>query len=255
MHLPDIFAIYRPESETFQILQPDTASDGSYLRLKNWSVPDNNEWKTASSEERAKMLAWFRGQEWYVVPTNKYATDEEPRIHTITLHGKTYHWWSTHHKLVWSNMFTFRSRNGGTAESWANCPSVLVIELSSRLIIPRTDTSMHAKWYEASIPNLITEKERGSVAYNALTLEEDRDDTGSLRIRTPPAASFPEDSSDTDTEELIQYAPRRGQEQRRRFTGVFSEAFMNCTLFVVTFVMCAAVVALYGLVAALLVVL
>ncbi len=253
MHLPQVFAVYRPETSTFQIMQPDTASDGSYLRLKNWSVPDNSDWKSASYEERGQMLQWFRGQEWYVVPTNKFQTEEPTRIHTIVVHSKTYHWWSTHHKLVWSNSMTWhkRSTNTAAAQAWDASPSILVIELSTRLIMPRTDTSTFARWVDTNAEQLIVEKEHGLNAYKSMILEEDRDDTTLLRIRTPPSQPVYE-SSDTDTEELIPRAPRRAsrhtEPNRRQF---FSQAFVSGAMFVFTFVLCAAVFALYGLVAAL----
>jgi hypothetical protein len=254
MHLPATFAVYRPETATFQILQPDVASDGSYLRLKNWSVPDNLDWKSATHEERAQMLQWFRGQEWYVLPTNKFQTDETPRIHTIVVHGKTYSWWSTHHKLVWSNSMTYTKRevNPAAAIAWENSPSILVIELSTRLIMPRTDTSTYAKWCDTSAESLIAEKERGLEEFQSLSVPEERDDTSLLRIRTPPSHHY--DTSDTDTEELIQRAPRRGSRQaegRGNDAQRFSQAFVSATMFVLTFVLCAGVIALYGLVAAL----
>jgi hypothetical protein len=253
MHLPATFAVYRPETATFQIMQPDVASDGSYLRLKNWSVPDNSDWKSSTHEERAQMLQWFRGQEWYVLPTNKFQTEETPRIHTIVVHGKTYNWWSTHHKLVWSNALTFHKRevNGAAAIAWEKSPSILVIELSTRLIMPRTDTSTYAKWCDTNMENLIAEKERGFEEFQSLSVPQDRDDVSTLRIRTPPS-HHDYDTSDTDTEELIQRAPRRGSHQAEpQGTGLFSRAFVSGVMFVLTFVLCAGVFALYGLVAAL----
>lgn len=254
MHLPATFAVYRPETATFQILQPDTASDGSYLRLKNWSIPDNADWKSAAHEERVQMLQWFRGQEWYVLPTNKFQTEETVRIHTIVLHGKTYYWWSTHHKLVWSNPMTFHKRevNAAAAAAWDNSPSILVIELSTRLIMPRTDTSTYAKWCDTSAEQLIAEKERGLEEFQTHSHPEERDDTSQLRIRTPPS-QHGYDTSDTDTEELIQRAPRRASHHGSSTgtsRGLFSQNFLGAAMFVLTFVLCAGVFALYGLIVA-----
>ncbi len=230
--LPSVFAVYRPEKETFQLLQTDINLDGSIIRLKNWTLPDTQEWKKASVMEQKQILPWFQGQEWYAVPTHGAGSQEPIQIHTTTIHSQPYKWWSLRHKIVWSNYHTFGKRNGILAQEWDLAPSVMLIDFHTNLIYPRATIGFYPRWMDTSSQILMNEMRNGSVSYTAAkanmgqqvptaTTElalapehpNERANISTLRIKTPPARDS-DNEFETDTNELIQRAPRHGTMQQ-----------------------------------------
>lgn len=220
MPLPSVFAIYRPETETFQLLQPDINLNGSVIGLKNWALPDTAEWKKASVTEQKQMLPWFRGQEWYALPIQGAGSQEPIPIYTSTIHSQPYQWWSLRHKLVWSNYLTFGKRNGILAHEWNVAPSVMLIDFHTKLIYPRATIGFYPRWTDTTLQILMDEVQNGWSSAYAQTQTQSQTQTQAnmkylnervnvsmLRIKTPPARDS-DDEFETNTEELVQRAPR-----------------------------------------------
>lgn len=202
--LPKVFAIYRAETETFQILQPDVASDGSILRLKNWARPDIRTYTHASPAERDELTKWFRGQEWYVVPSS---ADPKPVIiHKVMIHDQAYAWWFCRHMLVWSDYQTHGGRRGPTANEWKQSPSIPIIQFNTKLIYPRTNLAMYPRWTDTTPEELKTMTQKGQTEFQVvgMNLADEWFDPSTLRIRTPPPQE--DEASASETEGL--YAPR-----------------------------------------------
>ena len=246
--LPSVFAIYRPETETFQLLQPDIASDGSIMRLKNWALPDTQEWKRASVTEQKQMMPWFRGHEWYALPTLGAGSMDPIPIYTTTIHSQSYQWWSLRHKLVWSNYMTFGKRNGILAHEWNVAPSVMLIDFHTKVIYPRASIGFYPRWTDTTPQILMDEVRNGFAVYSAAAYAQtqiqtqvqptqpntarvnERVNVSMLRIKTPPARDS-DDEFETNTEELIQRAPRHITMQQyddlRIVNAIQKEAMIN----------------------------
>ncbi len=201
---PKVFAIYRAETETFQILQPDIGSDGTILRLKNWARPDIRDYNHAAPGEREELTKWFRGQEWYVVPSS---TDPKPIvIHKVMIHDQVYAWWFCRHMLIWSDYMTHATRRGPSANEWKQSPSIPIIQFNTKLIYPRTILAMYPRWTDTKPEALVEMTRRGQTEFQevGMNLADEFFDTSALRIRTPPPLE--DDTSASETEGL--YAPR-----------------------------------------------
>lgn len=201
--IPKVFAIYRAETETFQILQPDVAEDGSILRLKNWARPDICDYNHASPMEREELTKWFRGQEWYVVPSS---SETKPIvIHKVIIHEQTYAWWFCRHMLVWSNYMIHGARHGVYKDEWKQSPSIPIIQLNTKLIYPRTNLAMYPRWTDSTPEALKQMTQKGQTEFQVvgMNLADELFDPSTLRIRTPPPQ---DDTSASETEGL--YAPR-----------------------------------------------
>ena len=206
--LPQTFAIYRHDTEQFQLIQPEYNAEGTILRLKNWARPDKETWNKSTEEERKAILPWFRGEEWYIVPTSSAGTKDAPKIFGVDIHGDRYAWWFLRHKLVWSNYMTHHNRRSIMVEDWKTSPSIPVIEFNTKLIYPRTNTGFYGRWCDCVPMTLVVESTRAWTEFQKSECEA-KDvafDPRDLRIRTPPPRD--DEESDTDTEELIQRAPR-----------------------------------------------
>ena len=194
MSLPAVFAIYRAETETFQLLQPEVNSENTEIRrLKNWARPDGASWREASEEDRETMLPWFHGQEWYVVPTPKAGTQEPTRFYRVTIHNKEYTWWFMNYKLVWSNSITYHHRHNEGRNAWFHSPRVYVVEFNTKLIYPRTNVSFYPRWSNTTVKMLHDERSKTWYEYNEygalkpLTMDNIKPISSwqPLRIRTP----------------------------------------------------------------------
>ena len=205
--LPNVFAIYRAETETFQILQPDVASDGSILRLKNWARPDICDYNRASLLERGELTKWFRGQEWYVVPSS--SEGKSMSIHKTLIHEQTYAWWFCRHMLVWSDYAIHGGRRGPTATEWKQSPSIPIIQFNTKLIYPRTNLAMYPRWTDASPDSLKEMTQKGHTEFQVIgmNLADTSFDPRTLRIRTPTPYDD-ESTSETASETEGLYAPR-----------------------------------------------
>ncbi len=209
--LPPIFAIFRPEQETFQLIQPECDEQGNCLRLKNWARPDTRGWQVAEEEDREDMIPWFRGQEWYVMPMHQHNQhthhQHHHKVHRTQIHGKEYAWWFLQHKLVWSNFMTHHHRRTMLIDEWLGSPTVPILEIQSRLLLPRTNVSFYARWCD-SVPNdLIHASREGWVHLKQISSSQDTEqhDVSQLRIKTPPAK---DDDDSTDEEHSGLVAPK-----------------------------------------------
>ena len=186
--LPKVFAIYHSSTETFQVLQTETLEDGSIARLKNWARPSLRDWSTTAAEDKAELMRWSKGQEWYVCKTNRALAEVEPQIYTETIHGKQYRFWFLNHMLVWSNHLVYRGRHGETKSEWMKSPMIPVVEFATKQIYPRTNTSFYTFWSETTKEDV----EEASIAvwghesFRELgVVEHDHIDPRYLRIKTP----------------------------------------------------------------------
>jgi hypothetical protein len=237
--LPHTFAIYRPDMDQFQLIQPEYNSEGKVQRLKNWARPDKETWNKSTEEERTAILPWFRGEEWYVVPTSSAGSQDTPKIFGTEIHGDKYAWWFLRHKLVWSNYMTHHNRRNIMAEDWKTSPSIPIIEFNTKLIYPRTNTGFYGRWCDC-VPNaLIVESKRAAAEFQKPECEakEATFDPRDLRIRTPPPRDDDEES-ETDTEELVQRAPRWRNPQELPPIGWARIAGLIATTSIITLVAC-----------------
>lgn len=202
MSLPKVFAIYRRESETFQLLTYDSDENGNILRLKNWSRPHNPH-GIRVGEEDSEATRWYIGTEWYVEPTS----DNDETLHPIQMHDKEYQWWSLQHKLVWSSYMVYHNRHDmeHAQDAWANAPQIPVLEFSSRHIYPRMDVlGFYPRWASANPQDIELESDRGRARYLE---EKGHVDPKDLRIRTPKP-----DEDEMYTTDEDEYAPRLSKE-------------------------------------------
>lgn len=200
-HLPPIFAIFRPEQETFQLLQPELDEKGNCLRLKNWARPDIKGWRESSEDEQDDMIPWFRGQEWYVIPVEPSNKLHPIHVYTTQIHGKDYMWWSLRHKLVWSNFMTHHHRRTLLTEEWLKSPIVPILEFQTRQIYPRTNVSFYPRWCDCVPIELGIVSKQGWSKFQRLSKHHEIDDVSQLRIKTPPAKD--EDTSDEEYSGLV----------------------------------------------------
>ena len=207
--LPSLFAIYRADVEQFQLVQPEFDAKGHITRLKNWARPDKSSWGSATEKEREYMLPWFRGQEWYIVPSTSAGSTDTPHVYSVKVHNDTYHWWFLRHKLVWSDYLTHHNRATKMVGDWKASPSIPVIECNTKLIYPRTNTGFYGRWCDCVPMALTIESARAWKEFKKTDMEaqETSFDPRDLRIKTPPPR---DNDSETDTEELVQRAPRWG---------------------------------------------
>lgn len=173
--IPNVFAIYRRETETFQLLQFEVDEHGNVPRLKNWAQPTFRE-RTNDPAVRP----WINGQEWYVEPSEKQ--EETPLIHSIVIHDQTYHFWRLGYRLVWSNYAVHSRKSTIAAKTWSESPCIEVLEFSSRYIYPRVNTGFYPRWVSSKPADLVAKLEEGRDAYRAF---QDTIDPRDLRIRTP----------------------------------------------------------------------
>ena len=171
--LPQVFAIYRREEETFQLIQTESDKAGEIQRLKGWRPP-------LEEGDVGANPSWDLGVEWYVEPTAYKGT--EPILHNCILHNKAYKWWSVHHKLVWSNHEQYAYREN-ESQSWAACPSIPILEFNNKHVYPREYVAVEACWASAMPQDLEEELNRARHTY--LTDTHKHVDPSELRIQTP----------------------------------------------------------------------
>lgn len=189
--LPSIFAVYRHETESFQLIQLDYENN-EIVRFKNWSRPD-----AIAIQKNAYYKCWAKGQEWYVVPTYNLGALEPPQCHTFHMSGREYEWWSLRHCLVWSNYEIHQNRYGSTQDAWMRSPRIPVLEFSSKLIYPRTVLDVYPRWCDSTVAKVKYESDRGRNEHrhrllmrylpntHTGTFKEEHIDPKDLRIRTP----------------------------------------------------------------------
>jgi hypothetical protein len=209
MHLADYFAVYDQETNTFQLLKLDKDDSGEVISIVPWSMPKaalthpftNRRWESISLEnERSDIIPWFRGQEWYIMPTGHTHT----HFHRIEIDGRMYTWWSLHHRLYWSNSRIYNDMLDGNDDNWNENPTIPIVEFAYKRVLPRKDITVYPNWSEVSYESF---KECTSSCWiEYLEFMSKHVDPKDLRIQTP---NLVVDSSETDTEERITRAPRQ----------------------------------------------
>jgi hypothetical protein len=170
---PNVFAIYRRDEETFQFIQTELNEAGEVQRLKGWRPPID------AKDAAYSGTSWDLGQEWYVEPTDYKGAD--PILHNCIIHDKAYKWWSSHHKLVWSEYKAYETRDYGS--SWSHSPSIPILEFNNKHIYPREYVSVEARWASAMPQDLEAELDKARHSY--LTDAHKHVDPSDLRIQTP----------------------------------------------------------------------
>ena len=213
---PKVFAIYRRETETFQFLTYEMDEDNTILRLKNWAQPRYPHGVQIAPQEDTEGMRWFIGTDWYVEPTP--FAGHQHKIHQVTIHEKTYYWWSLHHKLVWASYMVYHNRDDMEhgQKAWANAPQIPVLEFSSRLIYPRLDVlGFYPRWASVKPAQLEGEMDRANGTFmthkiNGTILEHIHDhvDPKHLSIRTPVPKEADTWRDDQDDEEFSPLGPK-----------------------------------------------
>lgn len=143
-----------------------------------------------------------------MTPTYNKGANYGPDIHKVVIHKQDYYWWSVRHMLVWSDYRVYEYRHQDTKDRWMNSHRIPILELSSKLIYPRVDVSIDARWCLSSPSCLIKEMERGLTNLNdSMIPTHDHVDPLDLRIRTPLPQDDEEDWT-PDTNDRICHAPR-----------------------------------------------
>jgi hypothetical protein len=210
MNLPNVFAVYRRDTCSFQLLQLEENE-----RLKCWSRPYADQWKNASEEEKERYANWFRGQDWYVVPS-----ETGVGIHAITIHEKEYSWWHLGYDLVWTNSGVFNERHSaGTKAFWESSPRIPVVEFNTKRIYPRAETGFYPRWILGKQQEVYQKSElmweiylEGIKALNSKHVEP-----SDLRIRTPRAGA---DENEDESENSWLVADRLEDESGSRFLSL-----------------------------------
>lgn len=206
--LPKVFAIYRRETETFQLLTTESDEAGNLIRFKPWAKPTIEEIRN-----NPELECWANGgQEWYVVPTYNQGSAQPPDVHRFKLHNQGYCWWSLRHTLVWSDYLTHAQRRDSKREEWMASPRIPVLDFSSKLIYPRTILDTYPRWCDSSPSKLEMEAKRGYENFkenqdtpNRVDLD-DHIDPKDLRIRTPQPRD--DDEEPDSNHKARHYAPR-----------------------------------------------
>ncbi len=203
MVVPKVFAIYKPKDEKFQLLQTVLNKDGSLLKLKPWAPPDLFGWNVWTEERKAAMDRWIVGTEWYVEPLTNTPDMNKTCVYKTRVNEKYHYWWRLPYRLVWSNHVVYRTRDGVGKNSWDDCPSIPVLEFSSKQLYPRADTGFYTCW--ASVKEDTFKKIAQVVRENYLEYKDmmeishEHVDPKDLRIATPKA-NYEDDEHTSDHE-------------------------------------------------------
>jgi len=186
MTLPQIFAIYQKDTNTFVLLQSDLTLYGSKYRFKLWNRPVKTCWSTYTQEEKHSVVPWFKGEQWFVVKDTTLVHG----IRTINLLEREYTYWYLGHTLVWSS-----STDPLTVSSIMKCPSIPILEFNARTIFHPKMTGFRANWYDTT-PTIL--ESISSVYWDTVYRRIKEKEVGvgkHMRIRTPT----PKDDATSDT--------------------------------------------------------
>ena len=195
--LPDVFAVYRRDTSSFQLLQSVKDESNSILKLKCWTRPYVEQWVMPTLEQKEEFANWFRGKEWYVVPSKRGET-----LNRTLIHEKEYVWWHLGYDLVWTNSGVFNERNSvGTKEFWESSPRIPIIEFNTKRIYPRAETGFYPRWILGRQTDMNQKSEHMWEIYFAMHVEPSE-----LRIRTPIVdEDYDEDDDLLDVESDIYF--------------------------------------------------
>jgi len=188
VNLPPIFAVYRPETRSFSIYQPDMALNNVVHRLIPWYRPVKGCWGTCSDKERLQVRRWFEGQRWYILE------NQEPKkeLYDVIIQKKHYTFWSLNHSLVWAKNFI---------SIHDQCPSIPVLEFNSQKLVSSTNPGLHVIWNSIQSDNLLKESALGwGLIFDRLNMDSGAEKP--LRIRTPvPKASESDKEQEQEQEQ------------------------------------------------------
>jgi hypothetical protein len=191
MNFPRVFAVYRPATETFLLLQPELDEKGAITRLKQWAPPNIKDIPAMPEDVRDQFASWLNGNEWYVESFENET--EKLKFHDVDIHDQIYKWCHTGYKLVWSNYHVHSRRNSLGSQVWNSSPSVPILDFSSRHIYPRTYSIFYPRWVSVKTSELNETLQRSRDIVHRM---EEEIDYKNLRIRTPKPDSEDEYSSD-----------------------------------------------------------
>jgi len=142
--LPSVFAVYRPETNTFSLFEPDVVLNGVIYAIRPWYRPVKSCWNACSDKERSQIRRWFDGRRWYVVkqPTQKVIQD-------VLIQKKPYITWSLGHSLVWAPRLSAIS---------TQCPSVPILEFNSQKLLAVHQSGFQAVWVNVQPSDSCTER-------------------------------------------------------------------------------------------------
>lgn len=218
MALPEYFAVYDRQKETFQILHARKDTTDAITELQPWARPPSGlhhpfrhvAWEHATDQQREEMLPWLRGSAWFLIPTKRPRDiHTQPHSHSVEIGGKLYTWWSTHHKLVWTNASIFQEFQRDIFDLWGDSPAIPVLEFAYRHVLPRPLYPCPVRYDGTSRVEFeaVLDEARQTycdMAYSTI-------DPKALRITRPMRKQMEttsEEIRETDTEELDQRAPR-----------------------------------------------
>jgi hypothetical protein len=183
--LPPIFAVYRPETRTFSIFQPDLILDTVIHDLIVWNRPLKSCWSTCSDKRRVEVRRWFGGQRWYIVRNQ----EKNNTIQDVIIKKKPYTFWSLNHSLIWA-----KSRMDTIEE----CPSIPVIEFNSQKLLSANKPGFHIVWKSVQHEDLLQESAAGwGELFDRINAESGSEKP--LRICTPKPKASESDQEQEDT--------------------------------------------------------
>jgi hypothetical protein len=184
--LPPIFAVYRPESNTFSLFEPDVTLNSVLHRIVPWYRPVKSCWRFWTDKERIYMRSWFEGQRWYIVKNN----EESKELYDIVIQKKSYKVWSLNHSLVWA-----KSR----LDDYDSCPTVPILEFNSQKLVSSEKPGFQVVWNAVHHEDLLEESGIGwGLLFDRINAESGSEKP--LRICTPkPKASDSDQEQEEDT--------------------------------------------------------
>jgi hypothetical protein len=184
MHLPEVFAIYRHNTQTFQLIEPQE-NDGTIV-LKSWDPPLGEKLKILVENDKRRANMWLNGKEWYVEPAIINQTSVNIEIHKTNICNRTFYWWPLYHRLVWSNYEVHSRRFSIGEETWAKSPCIPILEFSPGVVFPRVTYGFYPRWTS------VKPRDIELISYSSRAcLEQDSDYENevrkNMRISTPRA--------------------------------------------------------------------
>jgi hypothetical protein len=185
MILPQVFAIYRHNTQTFQLILPEYNDNGN-VTLKSWAPPTGETLKKLAENDKREASLWMNGREWYVEPIRMNPNEINVEIHKTIIANKKHYWWPLYYRLVWSTYEVHSRRFSIGEETWIKSPSIPIIEISPGVVYPKTTYGFYPRWASVKPRDLEV------ISYSSRAcLEQDsdyeREVTKNMRISTPKA--------------------------------------------------------------------
>jgi hypothetical protein len=169
--LPQIFAVYHPETNTFSLFEPDVVLNNVVHRLVPWHRPVKSCWRFWTDKKRIHMRPWFEGQRWYVVRNQ----EGSKQLYDVVVQKRPYKVWSLNHSLVWA-----KSR----LDEYDVCPTVPILEFNSQKLVGSEKPGFQVVWNRVQPEDILKESASGwGLVYDSIEMESGADKP--LRITTP----------------------------------------------------------------------